>query len=217
MPRGEWLLTAAPRSARSNEKARAKRNPFSGQETRRASDGADQPMPNCNAPLTCANCKCTLAITGMRAHAPAWKKRATGSTRKARTRHRRMRLPLSQINVHLCAEKVSVTGSMTSVRLTESVTQGRGQRTPRTPLPPDLRCSLPFRCHEACGTRFSVVAYMIIRPSSSLSPTDCCYREFRMPTFSRHRNIVLHVGWSLPNNRVSGRRTFHNDRGYLVS
>lgn len=126
-------------------------------------------MPNCNAPLTCANCKCTLAITGMRAHAPAWKKRATGSTRKARTRHRRMRLPLSQINVHLCAEKVSVTGSMTSVRLTESVTQGRGQRTPRTPLPPDLRCSLPFRCHEACGTRFSVVAYMIIRPSSSVT------------------------------------------------
>ena len=28
-----------------------------------------------------------------------------GSTRKARTRHRRMRLPLSQINVHLCVKR----------------------------------------------------------------------------------------------------------------
>ena len=64
-----------------------------------------------------------------------------------------------------------MTGSMTPVRLTESVAHRvrRGQRTPRTPLPPDLRCSLPFRCHEACGTRFGVVAYMIIRSRCRLS------------------------------------------------
>ena len=107
-----------------------------------------------------------------------------------------------------------MTGSMTPVRLTESVAHRvrRGQRTPRTPLPPDLRCSLPFRCHEACGTRFGVVAYMIIRSrcrlsfslSLSLSLALCHWLTLSLPgisnaNVSRRGNArFTHAGWSLP-------------------
>lgn len=63
-------MTAAPRSAWRNEKARPQRNPFGARNSGGHQMASANRCPTAMR-LTCANCKCTLAITSMQAHAPA--------------------------------------------------------------------------------------------------------------------------------------------------
>lgn len=135
MEKANDFPTAAPRPRRGVPGQEGDwKETLSGQEERGTSVGVsqtNQPIPNCN-PFDMCELQvntCNYWHASARAYR---KKRATGSTRKALTRHRRMRLPpfLRLISTFVSKKSRRMTGSMTYVRLTESVT-GRGHRTPR--------------------------------------------------------------------------------------